>query len=102
MNKISYNILGERRSYTPVPLASLDSIRLRLRADLKELQVRTGEEFILRTFYLGPREKRNHNTLKTAARWAKIGVYKLQKRGKVVYPDGYVRRYVNSDLQYYV
>lgn len=102
MSMISYTRLGERRSYTPIALDKLDATRLRLRADLAELKSRTGEEFILRTFYIGPRVKYNHNTLKTAARWAKIGVYKVQKRGKDVYPDGFVRRYVDSYLQNYV
>jgi hypothetical protein len=102
MAMISYKMYGVERSYTPVALDKLDVVRLELRAKLAELKATTGDEFILRTFYLGPRKYYNHNTLKTDARCAKIGVYKVQKRGKYVYPNGEFSRYVNSELKYYV
>ena len=102
MVMISYKMYGRERSYTPVALDKLDVVRLELRAKLAELKATTGDEFILRTFYLGPRKYYNHNTLKTDARCAKIGVYKVQKRGKYVYPNGEFSRYVNSELKYYV
>jgi hypothetical protein len=102
---VSYTYQGTERSYTPVALDKLDVTRLQLRAKLKELSAITGDEYILRTFYLGPRPKRatrSASTLKTAAYAAKIGVYKVEKRGKYVYPSGDVRRYVNADLMNYV
>lgn len=102
MAMISYKMYGVERSYTPVALDKLDVVRLELRAKLAELKATTGDEFILRTFYLGPRKYYNYNTLKSDARCAKIGVYKVQKRGKYVYPNGEIRRYVNSELKYYV
>ena len=102
MTMVSYTYQGTERSYTPVALDKLDVTRLQLRAKLKELSAITGDEYILRTFYLGPRKYYNHNTLKTDARCAKIGVYKVEKRGKYVYPSGDVRRYVNADLMNYV
>lgn len=106
MAMVSYRRLGVSYSYTPIALDKLDEVRLRLRADLAELKSRTGEEFILRTFYLGPRPKGVYSvpasTLKSNARAAKIGVYKVQKRGKYVYKPGDVRRFVCGDLKYYV
>lgn len=102
MSMVSYKMYGKTIFYTPVPLESLDSTRLRLRAELAELKSKTGEEYILRTFYLGPRKYYNHNTLKSVARCAKIGVYKVNGRTKHVYPDGFVSRSVNSELLYYV
>jgi len=102
MSMVSYSYMGVERSYTPVALERLDVVRLELRAKLKELSAVTGDEFILRTFYLGPRKYYNHNTLKTDARCAKIGVYKVKKRNKYVYPNGDVRRYVDSELLNYL
>ena len=102
MSMVSYSYMGVERSYTPVALDRLDVVRLELRAKLKELSAVTGDEFILRTFYLGPRKYYSQNTLKSVARFAKIGVYKVEKRGKIVYPDGYVRRYVDSELLNYL
>ena len=46
--------------------------------------------------------KYDYTTLKVNARWAKVGVYKVEKRGKYVYPNGEFSRYVNSELKYYV
>ena len=99
---ISYKMYGVERSYTPIALDKLDVVRLELRAKLAELKNTTGDEFILRTFYIGPRKYYNRNTVKSDARWAKIGVYKVEKRGKYVYPNGEFFRYVNSELKYYV
>lgn len=97
MAMVSYRRLGVTRSYTPIALDKLDEVRLRLRADLAELKSRTGEEYILRTFFLGPRRKNTYirpaSTLKSDAYAAKIGVYKLEKR---------TSRYVCADLKYYV
>ena len=97
MAMVSYTYQGVTRSYTPIALDKLDEVRLRLRADLAELKSRTGEEYILRTFFLGPRPKnlpsRPASTLKSNAYAAKIGVYKLEKRTK---------RCVWADLKYYV
>ena len=102
MTQVSYSYQGVRRSYTPIAMDKLDVVRLITRARLKELSASTGKEYILRTFYLGPRKKYNRNTTKTDGLFAKIGIYKVEKRGKTVYEDGYVRRYVWSDLVTYV
>jgi hypothetical protein len=74
-------------SYTKIPLEKLESTRLRLRADLKELEKQNGEKYRVRTFYLGPRKvfeemtykRRQGTTNKPDAYAAKLAVYRVQK-----------------------
>lgn len=65
-------------SYTKIPLSQLDYIRLELRAKLKRLESVSGERYVIRTFYLGPRPYRARNTNKADANAAKIGIYKVK------------------------
>ena len=78
-------------SYNKIPLEELESTRLRLRADLKELEKQNGEKYRVRTFYLGPRKvfeetflnmtykRRQGTTNKPDAYAAKLAVYHVKK-----------------------
>ena len=69
--------------YTQISLDKLDSVRLRTRADLKDLEKRTGKRYSIRTFYLGPRKvygsRRQGTTNKTDAYAAKIAIYEVKR-----------------------
>ena len=70
-------------TYIQIPLDRLDSVRLRTRADLKDLEKRTGKRYSIRTFYLGPRKvygsRRQGTTNKADAYAAKIAIYEVKR-----------------------
>ena len=90
MATVTYTRFGQTRSYTVVPLDKLDMIRGALRKDLKALEACTGTQYSIRTFFLGPRPFQPGtpaaSTLKTNARAAKIGIYKVRYAGNYQYP----------------
>lgn len=65
--------------YIKIPLDKLDVVRLQTRASLKQLEQRNGKRYTIRTFYLGPRKKRQGTTNKTDAYAAKIAIYEIRK-----------------------
>ena len=78
-------------TYIQIPLARLDAVRLQTRADLKDLEKRTGKRYSIRTFYLGPRKvyntRRQGTTNKSDAYAAKIAIYEVKSSGPYSYND---------------
>jgi hypothetical protein len=72
--KTYYSSMLQRKvEYTVVPLDLLDEVRAKLHEKLAVY----GGEYTIRTFYAGPRHDRSHaQTLKSDAKFAKIGIYK--------------------------
>jgi hypothetical protein len=70
-------------TYIQIPLEKLDAVRLRTRADLKDLEKRTSKRYSIRTFYLGPRKvfgsRRQGTTNKADAYAAKIAIYEVKR-----------------------
>lgn len=66
-------------NYTVVPMEKLDEIRALTHVKLRELSAVTGKKYTIRTFYLGPRRKRNDMHLRRCyATGAKIAVYEVK------------------------